>query len=99
MPVGSALVKVPITPRQAPDLENILSQRAEPRRYSVGANVAWIAWTGRLDELDQLLMQMELSGLAILGQTQTPRLGVRRGEALARRVKRALDPDNRWGEV
>lgn len=99
VPAGSALVKVPITPRQAPELEATLSQRAEPRRYSVGVNVTWVAWTGALDELDRVLQRLGLSGLVILGKSQTPRLGVRRGETLTQRVKQALDPNNRWGGI
>jgi glycolate oxidase FAD binding subunit len=99
VPAGYMLVKVPITPRQVPALDALLNQQLALRHYSVGANLAWIAWPGALAELDQALTRLELSGLVILGETDAPRLGVRTDKNLERRVKQALDPQNRWGEV
>ncbi|MCK5314445.1 MAG: hypothetical protein KAJ53_04955 [Anaerolineales bacterium] len=99
MPEGGALVKVPLTPKRALALHAELSARAATICYSVGANLAWIAWRESLDMLDALLVAQDLSGLLIFGASESPRLGVRVGESFAHRVKAALDPINRWVEV
>ncbi len=99
VPEGGALVKVPLTPKRALALHAELSARAATICYSVGANLAWIAWRESLDMLDALLVAQDLSGLLIFGASESPRLGVRVGESFAHRVKAALDPINRWVEV
>jgi glycolate oxidase FAD binding subunit len=99
VPEGAALVKVPLTPKRALGLHEEISADGAKVNYSVGANLAWIAWQEPLDELDALLVQRELSGLLIFGANGSPRLGVRVGDTFARRVKAAFDPTNRWVEV
>jgi hypothetical protein len=69
------------------------------RRYSAGGQVAWLALPGDPGLLDPLLSNLGLSGLVILGSPQRQRLGVRTGEAFARRVKTALDPAGRFVEA
>ena len=108
-PDDSRLVKVPVTPGRIAkldaDLEGFASRSIRglvPRRYSAGAQAAWIAWPGPLDELDAMLNRLELSGLVVLGQpgaARSARLGVRSGESFERRVKAALDPETRFVEV
>ena len=99
VPASYALVKVPITPKQVPALEASLNEFETQRRYSVGANLAWIAWQPPIERLHEILIQLGLGGLVLLGKPGCPRLGLRVGEAFAHRVKRALDPDFRWVEV
>jgi len=99
LPEKCALVKVPITPKQVPTLEASLNEFGALHRYSVGANLAWIAWQHPIERLHEILVQLELCGLVLLGKPGCPRLGVRVGETFAHRVKRALDPDFRWVEV
>lgn len=96
---ASSLVKVPLTPKRVIDLERHLQKYGAIRRYSVGANVAWIAWPGAIDELDALLHRQSLSGLVLSGSSKSPQIGIRRGEAFARRLKKAIDPHGRWVEV
>jgi glycolate oxidase FAD binding subunit len=98
-PADFALIKVPLGYRRVPELDKILSQSDALRRYSVGANLAWIAWPGSLQVLDDFLSKLELSGLVLMGNEPASRLGVRKGESFARRVKQALDPQGRWVEV
>jgi glycolate oxidase FAD binding subunit len=98
-PADYSLIKVPLGYRRVPELDKILSQSDSSRRYSVGANLAWIAWPGSLQVLDDFLSKLELSGLVLMGNEPASRLGVRKGESFARRVKQALDPQRRWVEV
>jgi glycolate oxidase FAD binding subunit len=111
-PEDAVLVKVPVTPARIAGLEAALtgpstgSGYAHPalfkRRYSAGGQVAWLAWPGSSDVLDETLRALGLSGLAVLGQAEPARparLGVRTGQPFERRVKVALDPDGRFVEV
>jgi glycolate oxidase FAD binding subunit len=99
LPKGTSLVKVPITPRRVIQLDALLSEHGAERRYSAGANLAWVAWPGDLAQLDQGLSQLQLSGLVILGQPGNSLIGIRQGQAFAKRVKQALDPNGRWMEA
>jgi glycolate oxidase FAD binding subunit len=98
-PADYSLIKVPLGYRRVPELDKILSQSEASRRYSVGANLAWIAWPGSLQVLGDFLSKLDLSGLVLRSQEPAGRLGIRRGESFARKVKQALDPLERWVEV
>lgn len=101
-PRDGLLVKVPLTPKRIPGLEAVLSGPqglASPRRYSVGGQVAWIAWPGTREALESLLGPLGLPGLVIFGPAGRARLGLRPAEAFERRVKAALDPMGRFAEV
>jgi glycolate oxidase FAD binding subunit len=99
LPEGFALVKVPITPKRVTELDHLLTEWGSSHRYSAGANLAWIGWPADFAPLDQVLTQLQLSGLVILGPPGHVHLGVRKGESFARRVKHALDPRARWVEA
>jgi len=99
VPNSTSLVKVPLTPSRVPDLDAYLNDNQALRRYSVGANVAWIGWPGSINPLDQYLTNSGLSGLVIQGAPDKVRLGTRSGQSFARRVKQAIDPVGRWMEV
>jgi glycolate dehydrogenase FAD-binding subunit len=99
LPESSRLLKVPLTPARIPDLDLFLSGHAALRRYTVGGNLAWVAWSGDTQTLDQALNNQQLSGLAVLGPPGSTRLGTRSGASFARRIKQALDPLGRWAEV
>lgn len=99
LPEDSTLVKIPITPKQVPELDNFLREYGSVRRYSVGANLAWIAWSKPLEFLDHHLNEYKLSGLTILGSAKKKRLGNWKGGSFYKRIKQALDPVNKWAEV
>ena len=99
LPEGASLVKVPLTPRNVIPLDGFLNNQGVVRRYSVGANLAWVAWRGDLNPLDQGLIQLQLSGLVVLGRPGRSRIGLRKGDGFARRIKQALDPNGRWMEA
>ncbi len=81
VPPGWSLVKVPLTPKRVLALDRELMENDARRVYSVGANLAWVAWQGDLDTLNATLAKQELSGLVILGTTDKPRLGLRNGDS------------------
>jgi glycolate oxidase FAD binding subunit len=91
-PADDCLVKVPLTPRRLLALDEKLAASGTLRHYSVGANLAWIAWHGEVSALDSILNALDLPGLLLRGPIHKPYLGARLGEAFARRVKQALDP-------
>ena len=95
------LVKTPITPKRIEAFDRSLAAVGAKRRYSVAGNVAWIAWPAdqSLDTLDQTLQTMELSGLALRGETERLRLGSDPARPFVDRIKRALDPDGRFGAL
>jgi glycolate oxidase FAD binding subunit len=101
VPADWSLVKVPVTPSLIPALDGALSTDDLKRHYSVAGNVAWIALPGRLAWLDTSLIEMGLDGIAVLGpaRIRVPFLGTRRGTEFAVRVKRALDPLERFPEL
>lgn len=90
------LVKVPTTPSKIAQLDAELAAHAVPRRYCVGGNLTWIAWSGDVAVLDQLLSEQVLSGLVILGDVVEPMIGVQTGQYFAQQLKAALDPENRF---
>jgi glycolate oxidase FAD binding subunit len=99
LPTGQALVKIPLTPGRVAALDARLGEAGATRRYSVGANLAWVAWPGTLEALEALLSEQQLAGLVVLGPPGKPRLGMHTGEAFARRVKQALDPAGKFGAL
>ncbi len=99
VPKGNSLVKVPITPKHVAELDARLLVDKATRWYSVGANVAWIAWPGEVEDLNNLLTSLHLSGMVVLGTAKSPLLGKRMGQTFAKRIKKALDPSGRWVEV
>lgn len=96
---GLWLVKVPVTPERVPELERRLSGGNTLRRYSVGANVAWVTWPEEISEFARLLSGLGLSGLVVMGETDQPLIGAGAGQVFARRIKKALDPNDKWWEV
>lgn len=96
VPAEWALLKTPVTLATIPVLEQVLSAAGAQRRYIGGGALAWIAWPGDLAQLDAYLTQLQLSGLVLRGAAAWPFVGARSGASLAARVKRVLDPDNRF---
>ncbi len=105
VPSGWAVIQIPLTPNRIPGLEKGLNGQDVRRRYSVGGNVAWVAWPQAVANetpcaaLDSILTTLGLAGLVLLGPPARFRLGVWTGGILLRRVKQALDPDQRFLEV
>jgi glycolate oxidase FAD binding subunit len=96
-----ALVKASLNALQVDALDQELAGLGLRRRYSVAGNVAWIALpqATQLPALDSALTALNLAGVVVRGPAGRPLLGVRSGEPFYRRVKQALDPDGRFGEL
>jgi len=89
------LVKVPIAPKRVLELDTAVTPYTSHRRYTAGGNVAWLAAPDAAP-LDAALTQLGLAGLLLRGTPGHPYLGQRQGMTLAERVKRALDPHNKF---
>ncbi|MDE0076237.1 MAG: FAD-binding protein [Caldilineaceae bacterium] len=85
------LVRVPLTPRRIPAVENALGgSRATMRRYSVGGNLLWLGWPdaaataggeqGSRGDLHRILLELGLQGVQLIGR--------------ARRAPKQRDGDN-----
>jgi glycolate oxidase FAD binding subunit len=100
-PAGAAVAKAAVTPSRVQALDAELARVGAARRYSRAATLAWIAWLAHcpLADLDALLRRLGLTGLALTGPAGSGLLGARAGGAFARRVRRALDPHNRFPEI
>jgi glycolate oxidase FAD binding subunit len=90
---GTTVVRIATTPGGLAKLEPRLAGANPPRRYGVGGEVAWVSWSRPLADLDALLRELGLAGLAVLGPpAPDPHLGVRPDPAFLARVRRTLDP-------
>jgi glycolate oxidase FAD binding subunit len=98
VPAGATLVKVATTPERIAPLERRFAEESGKRRYSVGGNVAWIAWRGPLDTLDTILRNEALAGLVVLGEPRSALIGAPTSTGFSRRIKQALDPEGRFGQ-
>ena len=96
---GELLVKIPVTPKRVVELDRFLSRSSTKRHYSVGCNVAWVALRKPLDDLDVQLNKLGLSGLVLVGEVDKIHLGFIKGNQFSKKVKEALDPEDRWVEV
>lgn len=99
VPDGTVLVKIPLIPQQVPALEEFLKHNRVSRRYSAGANIAWVAWSKPISSLDEKLIELSLSGLTILGSADQVHIGDWQPSVFYQKIKQALDPSGLWAEV
>ncbi len=90
------VVKVVLSPKQIPKLEDSIGHADYARRYSVGGNMAWIATIpNNLSQLNRILSELSLTGLHILGDSEKSILGKPIDNPLSNRVKQIFDPENK----
>lgn len=99
LPDDNLLIKIPLTSKLIPNLDEFLAANNAIRRYSVGANLAWIAWPQEIDNLEHYLQGENLAGLTILGSTAQCRIGAWEPGVFYQRIKDAIDPSGKWAEV
>ena len=99
LPDDTSLIKIPLTPKLVPKLDEFLEANNTIRRYSVGANIAWVAWPQQVDNLDHFLKGENLAGLTILGSNDQIHIGAWDPGVFYQRVKEALDPSGKWEKV
>ena len=99
LPDDTSLIKIPLTPQLVPNLDEFLEANDAIRRYSAGANLAWVAWPHHIDDLNHYLKGEHLAGLTILGSTDQRRIGATEPGVFYQRIKDALDPSGKWARV
>jgi glycolate oxidase FAD binding subunit len=99
LPEGWSLVKIPLTPKRIAPLEARLEKTEAKRHYGVAGNLLWLAWPEKIEELERLLLDLELSGLILVGPAERPLVGKVQGRAFAARLKSALDPEEKFLEI
>ena len=92
---AQTLIKVVLSPKQIPTLDNDLQNLNIQRRYSVGGNIAWLT-TDDVVALFAILDKHQLTGLPILGQSDSPIIGQPIDNVLSERVKHVFDPENKF---
>jgi glycolate oxidase FAD binding subunit len=102
VPPDWILAKVPLTPARLAALDAQLEEFGALRSYVSAGNLAWVAWPGAVAGLDSILSEHELTGLVFSGLSgggsgRAPLLGKSVGEAFARCIKAALDPEGKFG--
>ncbi len=106
VPPGWGLIKIPLTPGRVLVLEERIDGRGAKRRYSVGGNIGWVAWSPEeagiseaqafFNTPDSILTRLDLPGLALQGPAGHPLLGLQSGQSLIHRIKQALDPNQKF---
>ena len=98
-PEDGLLVKVPVTPTKVRQVDAAWASQGAIRRYSVGANVAWVAWPGSTRALHDSLADAGLAGVVLRGSSGHPWVGRPTGRRFLERIAAALDPDDKFGAV
>jgi glycolate oxidase FAD binding subunit len=100
VPEGHTIIRSPVSPSLVSGLSGVLSEAGALVRYSLAANVAWIAGPAghAIDELSALLLALGLSGAALTGAPIPGPLGVSSGGAFGERIRMAFDPFHRFVE-
>jgi glycolate oxidase FAD binding subunit len=98
---GATLARVALTARDAVALEAALAPAGASIRFALAGNLAWVGWPGTapLGHLDAALSSLGLAGMVLIGPADTALLGATSGGAFAERVRRALDPHDRFVEL
>jgi glycolate oxidase FAD binding subunit len=87
------LAKIAVTPSRILALDAALAAAGAERRYGAGGDAAWVGWPRPWSDLDALLVEHGLSGVALVGPAiADPILGVRPDDAFLARVRQTIDP-------
>lgn len=111
LPEDTGLMRVPLTPRRIAAVEEALcADEGVTRRYSVGGNLLWLGWrdsdeTAGSPELNDLLLDLDLRGIQLMGRAQGhshndgdgPVLGKPLQNPFLRRIAASLDPAGKFG--
>jgi glycolate oxidase FAD binding subunit len=85
-----SILKLPITSKAIPELEQSLATERVPRRYSVGGNVVWIA-----SQPNQALPIHLSEAQTFLGPANSSSESAKLGP-FGMALKRAIDPEMKW---
>jgi hypothetical protein len=95
VPRDSHLVKIPLTPAL---VAGVAALRRDPARirFSGAGTLAWIAWEDNLAVVSQQLTSLGARGVCVRGPAAGLRLGTAIANDFEERVRRVLDPRNRF---
>lgn len=99
VPPDSSLVKIALTPSRILAVERSMESTDAVRRYSAGGQIGWLGWPGDLSALESILGSLGLSGLVIWGSGESGVVAERARDIFAQRIKQAMDPQGRFGDV
>ncbi|MHB8659103.1 MAG: hypothetical protein ACYC91_14325 [Solirubrobacteraceae bacterium] len=101
MPPHARVVKVAVIARRVAGLEAALAAAGARARYSLGANVAWVAWPGDrpLPQLHAALEALELAGMVLTGAARPRPARPNERRCLRHPVRAAIDPHARFLKV
>jgi glycolate oxidase FAD binding subunit len=92
------LYRIPVTPGRVLALDRECAAVGAVRRYSSGAQTAWVAWPGPTRDFETLLQTAGLGAVQVAGPPGgRPWIGTIPGRPFLERVVSALDPDQRFG--
>jgi glycolate oxidase FAD binding subunit len=94
-PTDASLIKIPAAPSMVAALAT-LHRDAARIRFSSNAAVAWLAWSDNLDDLSDSLVRLSRPALVARGPGAGRRLGMSRVTEFESRVRRVLDPSQRF---
>jgi glycolate oxidase FAD binding subunit len=94
-PRDAELVKIPLTPALVPAVAALRRDPARIRFSSAGA-VGWIAWEDELAVLSAQLAALGARGVVVRGRAAGLRIGRPSDNAFEERLRRVLDPRNRF---
>ncbi len=97
-PPEGFLIKIPMTLSRMVKFDQAMESAGLERRYSAGACLAWVGGKDcqGLEAIDAKLGDLDLSGLVLRGEVDYPVLGTFSGFGFLQRIKKALDPENRF---
>ncbi len=92
------LVKIPMTLAKVEKFDEAMENYGLARCYSSGACLCWVAGkdSRHLPDIDSFLHSLDLTGLVLRGNVDYPILGAQKGLGFLRRIKEALDPEDRF---
>jgi glycolate oxidase FAD binding subunit len=105
VPAGSRVVRAALTLRDVPGLDAALAPFSALVRYSLSANLAWIAWPAEHDvaHLGAALAALGRTGVVVIDPETAPGrprvIGAPTGGRFGSRVRSALDPHARFLEA
>ncbi|MED5585020.1 MAG: FAD-binding protein [Verrucomicrobiota bacterium] len=91
------LIKVALNPSLLCELDNILEKIEASRHYSAAGNVAYISTErNNLLFIDDTLKKMKLSGVALRGDLEYPRLGWHPARKAETKIQSAMDREGKF---
>ena len=94
-PRDSHLVKIPVTPALVSRVADFCHD-PERIRFSGAGTLAWVAWPDDLTALSQQLTALGARGMCVRGPAAGVSLGMPIANAFEERVRRVLDPRDRF---